>query len=115
MTLLDNNDSMQERDLASQAWHERFLIGYGDPILVTGATGFIGCSVVDGLFDIRLVRSSSNVSRLKTLSQYMAHEAPLEIIAGSLLSREDCNFRDRQRRGYHLPGCCQGGEVIPRR
>jgi nucleoside-diphosphate-sugar epimerase len=66
-----------------------------DPVLVTGATGFLGPRVVAalcarGFTSIRcLARPSSDVSRLGVLGSRHAG-SQLEIVRGNLLSRMDC-------------------------
>ena len=73
-----------------------FIVEPDDPILVTGATGFIGPALVKSLLqhgfrNIRVfVRPSSDLTRLEAIvSRY--REARIEVIRGNLLSREDCN------------------------
>lgn len=72
------------------------IISSADRILVTGSNGFIGTSVVENLLargfsNLRLfVRPSSKLDKLKKiLGQYPAGKN-VEIVAGDLLSREDC-------------------------
>ena len=79
-----------------------FIIGPDDPILVTGAGGFIGARLVDlllrlGFRNVRcLVRPSCDLSRF-------ANEAALEFMKGNLLSREDCEKATRDVAViYHL-------------
>jgi len=67
-----------------------------DLILVTGSSGFIGTKVVEilleyGFSNIRcFVRTSSQLGRLeKTIRQFDAG-TNVELLAGDLLSREDC-------------------------
>jgi nucleoside-diphosphate-sugar epimerase len=68
-----------------------WILNQGDPVLVTGAGGFIGGKVVELLVDygfskIRcFVRPSSNISILDKLPPDR-----LEVVRGNLLSREDC-------------------------
>jgi nucleoside-diphosphate-sugar epimerase len=63
-------------------------------LLVTGATGFIGSRLVQGLLDrgfrnVRcFVRPSSDAARLASAGR--AHGARVEVFTGNLLSREDC-------------------------
>jgi nucleoside-diphosphate-sugar epimerase len=72
-----------------------FIVGEDDKVLVTGAGGFIGSSVVEKLLEfgfqnIRcLVRASGDLSRLKKLQESFPG-AKLEVIRGNLLSRDDC-------------------------
>src|SRR5262245_51110624 len=71
------------------------IIGFNDLILITGSNGFIGCRVVEcllrsGFTNLRcFVRPSSNLKNLQgTVDAYPA--ARIEVMAGNLLSREDC-------------------------
>ncbi len=73
-----------------------FIIEPDDPILVTGATGFIGIRMVEnllsrGFHNIRcFARPSSNTSRVEVVaSRYK--KAQVEVVRGNLLSREDSN------------------------
>jgi nucleoside-diphosphate-sugar epimerase len=78
------------------------IIGPDDPILVTGAAGYIGTRVVNelqqrGFRKVRcLVRPSCDLRRF-------SNPTALEFVKGNLLSREDC---ERATRGvrviYHL-------------
>jgi nucleoside-diphosphate-sugar epimerase len=74
---------------------ETWIIKPDEPVLVTGATGFIGPAVVESLFrhGIRQVRAlarpSSDLTRLLAVAQ--GHpEGTVQILRGNLLSREDC-------------------------
>ncbi len=71
------------------------IIGPDDPVLITGATGFIGSKVVESLLDrgfcelTCLVRLSSDVNKLETLvSRHRG--ARIKVVRGNLLSPEDC-------------------------
>jgi nucleoside-diphosphate-sugar epimerase len=72
------------------------IIGPDDPILVTGATGFIGSRVIQSLLErgFRQVRCfarlSSDVSRIETLIAARPAGTQIELLRGNLLSREDC-------------------------
>jgi nucleoside-diphosphate-sugar epimerase len=74
--------------------HSASLIGDGDRILVTGASGFIGARLVATLVNrgfrnvVCLVRASSDVRGLEKIASVSGH--PLEIVKGNLLSRDDC-------------------------
>lgn len=81
---------------SDHAKHEDFIAGPDDRILITGASGFIGRSLVKILFDrgfrnLRLfVRPSGKVAALEALSAQCTNGARPEIVKGNLLSREDC-------------------------
>jgi nucleoside-diphosphate-sugar epimerase len=79
----------------SQTEHETFIIEHDDPILITGAAGFIGSAVVKKLLERGFrnlqcfTRSSSGAVRLATLAAGYPG-ARVGIIQGNLLSRDDC-------------------------
>jgi nucleoside-diphosphate-sugar epimerase len=76
--------------------HSDFIIGSDDPILITGANGFIGSRVVENLVDrgfrelICLTRPSSDSAKLEALVGRRGTEARIRVVKGNLLSREDC-------------------------
>jgi len=73
-----------------------FMLKPYEPILITGAAGFLGPAVVEralyyGFRNIRaFIRPSSNTSRLSEAARKYRSEAQVEIISGNLLAREDC-------------------------
>lgn len=73
-----------------------FLISPGDPILVTGAAGFIGSRVVQGLVDhgfrnlICFARPSSSVARIESIVEQRRSNVQIKIFRGNLLSPKDC-------------------------
>ena len=73
-----------------------FIVGPDDPVLVTGATGFIGPRLVERLLDrgfrtVRcLARPSSDTARLDAVAGRWRETARIEVVTGNLLSREDC-------------------------
>jgi nucleoside-diphosphate-sugar epimerase len=90
-----------------------------DRILVTGAAGFIGSRVVEGLlrYGYRniccLVRPTSRTERLEAIRQSFGQEACLEIIKGDLLSSGDCTQVSREATViYHL-AAAQGEKSFP--
>jgi nucleoside-diphosphate-sugar epimerase len=74
---------------------DTFLISLTDPILVTGATGFIGVRLVESLLSLGFsnvrcfVRPSSPLHKLQAAKDH-CNGARLEVVSGNLLSREDC-------------------------
>jgi nucleoside-diphosphate-sugar epimerase len=74
-----------------------FIVGQDDLILITGATGFIGSSLVANLVDrgfrnLRcLARPSSKANRAEAVSAYASGSTRVDVVTGNLLSREDCN------------------------
>jgi nucleoside-diphosphate-sugar epimerase len=73
-----------------------FIISPDDPILVTGAAGFIGSRVVEGLLNrgfrnlICFARPSGELSRLEEISNRRPPGSQIKLIKGNLLSRHDC-------------------------
>src|SRR5258706_11049794 len=75
---------------------EASIIGPNEPVLITGAGGFIGLRVVESLLrhgfrNLRcFARPSSNSARMEALAEQWKEKAAVEIVKGNLLSREDC-------------------------
>jgi nucleoside-diphosphate-sugar epimerase len=75
---------------------DAFIIGPDDLVLVTGATGFIGLRLVEGLLgrgfrNLRcFARSSSKTAQLEAIARRYTG-ARVEVVTGNLLSAEDCN------------------------
>jgi nucleoside-diphosphate-sugar epimerase len=75
---------------------EDFIIAPDAPVLVTGATGFIGPAVVASLLrhGFRSVRAfarpSSDLTRFETLVGGLRDGAQVEVFRGNLVSRDDC-------------------------
>jgi len=73
-----------------------YMIGKNDLVLVTGANGFIGSRVVEGLLELGFqhvrcfARSSKGGSRLEALAKVDGVGSRMEIITGNLLSPHDC-------------------------
>jgi nucleoside-diphosphate-sugar epimerase len=85
------------------------IIGFDEPILVTGAAGFIGTRVVENLLrrgfrNLRcLIRPSRSNRNLREAIRPFEQSARVEIISGNLLSNEDCQTITRNAVvAYHL-------------
>jgi len=85
------------------------IANINDPILVTGAAGFIGTRVVGNLIqrgfkNIRcLVRETSNLTRLNEVAGRKTDDVRLHLFKGNLLAKEDClNMTREVVLIYHL-------------
>lgn len=84
-----------------EAQNNTFIIEPDEPILVTGAGGFIGLRLVRRLVDhgfrkLRcFVRPSSDPARVQTLSALGRDGARIEVVEGNLLRRDDCDAAAR--------------------
>ena len=73
-----------------------YILAPDDPILVTGAGGFIGPALVESLLrhgfrNVRaFVRPSSDTTRLLEVIRRYENKGHVAVIAGNLLSRKDC-------------------------
>jgi nucleoside-diphosphate-sugar epimerase len=73
------------------------IITSDDPILITGASGFIGSRVVESLLargyrNLRcLARPSGDTGKLEAIKARVGDQARIDIIRGNLLSRADCS------------------------
>jgi nucleoside-diphosphate-sugar epimerase len=107
---------------------EDWIANRSDPVLVTGAAGFVGSRVVDSLLrlgfkDVRcFVRPASENALLKAV--LLEHpENRCQILQGNLMSRQDCAravdgvaviYHLVAGRGKSFPGCFQGSVVTTR-
>jgi nucleoside-diphosphate-sugar epimerase len=105
-----------------------WIIDEKEPILVTGAGGFVGSRVVASLLNLGFGKvrcfvrpGGDNILLKKVLQQYPGNSC--EVFQGNLLSRDDCaRASDGAAVVYHLvagrgksfPGCFQGSVVTTR-
>jgi len=75
---------------------ESFIVSPDDPILVTGAAGFIGTRVVEDLLNrgfrnvICFARPSGKIGAIEDIIRSRPKGANVRLIKGNLLSRQDC-------------------------
>ncbi|MDH5669682.1 MAG: NAD-dependent epimerase/dehydratase family protein, partial [Nitrospira sp.] len=88
--------------------YDESIIEKNDPVLVTGAGGFVGLRLVADLIqrgfrDIRcFVRPTSGIEKLESLAAGR-QDSVLQIIKGNLLSKQDCADAVREVKViYHL-------------
>src|SRR5213595_2947137 len=73
-----------------------YIAPSGDRILITGSNGFIGVKVVETLLEYGFcnlrcfVRPSSQLNRLKEVLGRFPAGKNVELVAGDLVSRDDC-------------------------
>ena len=98
--------STVRRILVQSIHEEDMIINYSDPIVITGANGFIGPQVIKALLEYGFmnlrcfVRPSGNLIALKkVINSCNDRKATIEIIVGDLLSQEDC---DKLTEGAHV-------------
>src|SRR2546426_10590123 len=101
-----------------QMERDDFIIGPDDPILVTGATGFIGFRLVASLLDrgfrnlLCFARPSGEVARLAAIAS--RHEwARIEVVKGNLMSREDCATATKDVAVTFSFGAGRGEKTLP--
>src|SRR5215472_1884586 len=72
------------------------LISPDDPILITGAAGFIGSRVVEGLLSrgfrnlVCFARPSGKLAKIEDIIARRPANASVRLFKGNLLSRQDC-------------------------
>jgi nucleoside-diphosphate-sugar epimerase len=102
-----------------QIEYDSLLIGRDDPILVTGATGFIGSRLVEillarGFRNLRcLVRSHWKAGKLEALSQGRPDGVRVEVVRGNLLSREECVAATKEVAVIFHLAATRGAKSVP--
>jgi nucleoside-diphosphate-sugar epimerase len=96
MMIQDNSATLMESPPVNALKEDEFIVDKRDPVLVTGANGFIGTRVAAGLLKLGFqqvrcfARSLNSASRLKRLTEIDGNESRVEIVKGNLLSTQDC-------------------------
>ena len=91
--------SPTSRDM-ERSEHDPLIVGPDDPILITGASGFIGSRVVEALLErgfrklVCFVRPTSDLTKLEALAHRFG--VCLRMVRGNLLSWEDCVSATRE-------------------
>jgi nucleoside-diphosphate-sugar epimerase len=84
------------QDSSTQVERESFIVSPDDPILITGAAGFIGSRVVEGLLSrgfrnlTCFVRPTSRLDRIEDSLASRPPGAHVKVLKGNLLSPQDC-------------------------
>jgi nucleoside-diphosphate-sugar epimerase len=92
-------DNMQT--LARQTEPDEWIVTRTEPVLVTGASGFIGVRVVKSLLDYGFrkvrcfVRPSGHLGNLEALASGCGDNSRVQILMGNLLSQQDCSSATR--------------------
>jgi nucleoside-diphosphate-sugar epimerase len=96
MNPINNTQAAETKPRTTSTGDAPFIIRADDPILITGAGGFIGSRLVKSLLDLGFrhlrcfARPSSRMASVDSLSGLRNHGSQIEIVTGNLLSREDC-------------------------
>ena len=92
---INGGSSLPEAPLPSAEKDDAFIISPSDPILVTGAAGFIGLRVLQSLIDqgfrnlVCFARPSGRIESIEQIGMDNP-DAQIKVVQGNLLSRQDC-------------------------
>src|SRR6202041_699995 len=106
---LNNGSAVAEDAQCGVSMEDEYIIDQNDLVLVTGANGFIGSRVVEGLLRLGFrhvrcfARSPNGGSRLEAIARIDGVGSRLEIVSGNLLSPQDCMGATRDAKViFHL-------------
>jgi nucleoside-diphosphate-sugar epimerase len=96
-----------------------FIVGPEDPILITGASGFIGLRLVEnllnrGFLNLRcFARPSSDATKLEMLSNNNCYGARIRVVRGNLLYLDDCAAAANDARVIFHLAAARGEKSFP--
>jgi nucleoside-diphosphate-sugar epimerase len=96
-----SEEALPPGDSSMREERDSILISPDDRILITGAAGFIGSRVVEGLLDrgfrnlLCFARPSSGLSKIEAIVKRRPPGAKVEVVIGNLLSRQDCEMASK--------------------
>jgi nucleoside-diphosphate-sugar epimerase len=95
-SIATHEDGSLQDQFAMSEKNDSFIISPDDPILITGASGFIGSRVVEGLLNrgfrnlICFGRPSGKLDKIEDMLKRRTPGAQVRALKGNLLSRQDC-------------------------
>jgi nucleoside-diphosphate-sugar epimerase len=97
---------------------DSFIICPDDPILITGATGFIGHRLVKtlldlGFRDLRCLTRGNNLWRLKAIEESAGARGRVVVVTANLQSREDCLNATREAAVIFHLAAARGEKSFP--
>jgi nucleoside-diphosphate-sugar epimerase len=90
-----SNQSHSDQLVAGEE-NNSFILSPNDPVLITGAAGFIGTRVVAGLLSrgfrnlVCFTRPTSRLTRFDSILRARQQQSKVTVVQGNLLSRKDC-------------------------